>query len=69
MMETIAMANPRADTERRNEAPVLSSISIRIFVFLLLTATSKPDDHAERAVQRQFFDSFRVTPRPGAITP
>ncbi len=38
--ETIAMENPRANSEQKNEARVRSFIFLRIFAFLLLTATS-----------------------------
>ena len=38
--ETIEMANPRANSGQRNEALVLFSLAIRIFAFLLLSATS-----------------------------
>ena len=39
-LENIAMANSRANSERTNETVMLSSIFIRIFAFLLLTATT-----------------------------
>ncbi len=38
--ETIAMEKSQANAERKKEAPVRSSIFLRIFAFLVLTATS-----------------------------